>query len=76
MKRSEAAMPREKLVAELISEETLRFIACSPDPEAALKRVTIPFDVPLEVPGSNEAYERELADLNEKHGRAYRRTKP
>lgn len=61
--------PREWLVAELISEETLRFICCSPDPDAALKRVTHPCDVPLEVPGSDEAYERELGDLNRRYGR-------
>ncbi len=66
---AEAAGETTWLVAELISMETLMFIANSPDPDAALRRVTYPFSVPEEVPGTDEAYKRELADLNRKYGR-------
>ena len=61
--------PKEWLVAELISEDMLRFICFSPDPDAALRRVTHAVDVPPEVPGSDEAYERDMGDLNRKYGR-------
>lgn len=35
-----------RLVAELITEETLLWIAASKDPEVALKEVTTPMEVP------------------------------
>ncbi len=70
--RAEAQGEATWLVAELISMETLMFIANSPDPDAALRRVTYPFSVPDEVPGTPECYERELADLNRRYGRTPR----
>ena len=61
----------ERLVAELISMETLMFIAHSPDSDEALHRTLDRYAMilPFEVPGSDEAYERELSDLNRRYGR-------
>ncbi len=63
--------PEEQLVAELVSLETILFIAYSPDPDEALHRTLSPlaFGVPREVPGTDECYERRLADLNQEYGK-------